>query len=117
MVCRFTGPAHAQCGQQKVLALAMVQGSIQLMASHLDPQPIILEAAMQVSCTAWSPGGDIFLVAGSLVMRNEDIETHALKFYSNTGYLLYQMPVPNTGTIHGQFSDKSSTALPITSLM
>lgn len=98
---RFNGPAHAQAGQQKVLALAMVQGRIQLMRSHLDQDPILMQTAMQISCAAWSPGGNILLVAGSLVMEHEDVETHALKFYSHTGRLLHQMPVPNTGTIHG----------------
>lgn len=84
-----------------MLALAMVQGSFQLMSSHLDQNPVLVQAAMQISCTSWSPGGEIFLVAGSLVMENEDVETPALKFYSHAGQLLHQMHVPNTGTIHG----------------
>lgn len=84
-----------------MLAIAQVQGRVQLMSSHEDQSPVILETAMHISCAAWSPGGDILLVAGSLVMQNEDTETHALKFYNYTGQLLYHMRVPNTGTIHG----------------
>lgn len=92
---------HGNFGRQKVLAVGHVNGSVQLMDSYQDQQPIVFDAGMHVSCIAWNPMCDVLLVAGMLVWKDTDSEANVLNFYTCTGQLLYQMRLPQAGQLQG----------------
>jgi hypothetical protein len=106
--CRSCVTPHSNFGRQKVLAIGHVNGSVQLMDSYQDQQPIVFDAGMHVSCIAWNPMGDVLLVAGMLVLKDTDSESNVLNFYTHTGQLLHQMRLPQAGQLQGAFMNQAS---------
>lgn len=86
-----------------MLAIGHVNGSVQLLDSYQDQQPIVFDAGMHVICIAWNPMGNVLLVAGMLVLKDTDSEANVLKFYTCTGQLLHQMRMPQAGQLHGEY--------------
>jgi hypothetical protein len=93
--CRHAAAA-GRLDEKKRLAVGLMNGMLQLMSSHLDKDPIIIDSLLHVSAIAWSPDGSVLLVAGTTkLVEGNSKEALAVKFYSHTGCLLHQTKVPS----------------------
>jgi WD repeat-containing protein 35 len=85
-----------------------MNGMLQLMSSHLDTEPLIIDSLLHVAAIAWSPDGSVLLVVGITKLSNcGENEFLAAKFYSRTGCLLHHMKIPNAQNAAGEARQKA----------
>jgi hypothetical protein len=58
-VCRWGSPDTSRAPANKHLAIALNNGLLQLMASQLDQQPVIVDTMVRVACIAWNAHGTV----------------------------------------------------------
>ncbi|XP_047526052.1 tubby-related protein 4 isoform X2 [Pieris napi] len=86
-----------------VLAVALGSGDIVLMRGHDDVSPIRISTGLRGNTLAmeWANSRELLAVAGTLVAESGESEDtppfkNILKFYSDTGTLIYTVPIPYT---------------------
>ncbi|KAH8943800.1 hypothetical protein BDL97_13G073500 [Sphagnum fallax] len=75
------------------LALAFLNGKLQLMRHELDEESILLDSRMANSCIKWSPDGGVLAVAGS---TQRDTPSSMVQLYSSSGNHLRTLQIPGT---------------------
>jgi hypothetical protein len=89
------------CKEDKHLAIALVNGTVQLMSSHLDRVPCIIDTMMCINHAAWDSSGSILAVAGASRSMQQDQQAHVIRFYDNSGVFLHQLRVARAKELHG----------------
>ncbi|CAK1545912.1 unnamed protein product [Leptosia nina] len=86
-----------------VLAVALGSGEIVLMRGHDDVSPVRIGTGLRGTTLAmeWANSRELLAVAGTLIPENGEPEDsppykNVVKFYSDTGTLIYTVPIPNT---------------------
>lgn len=102
-VRRFHSKASAQKqdSESKHLAIALMNGMLQLMNSQLDRNPIIIDTMVKVAYIAWNPIGTILIVAGTMEVTEMEQAMNVVRFYSSAGALLHQMRIPRSKNLEG----------------
>jgi hypothetical protein len=90
-----------ECKEDKHLAIALVNGTIQLMSSHLDQVPCIIDTMMCICFVAWDSNGCILAVAGASRSLQQDQQAHVIRFYDISGVCLHQLRVARAKELHG----------------
>lgn len=77
---------------QFTLAIALSNGTVQLMRHDRDPSPVVLDTGLlELQSCAWNPAGTVLAVTGKL-----DDSSCAARFFSSFGQDLRQLRVPGT---------------------
>ncbi|XP_059056660.1 tubby-related protein 4 [Achroia grisella] len=86
-----------------VLAVALGNGEIVLLRGHDDVSPIRVHTGLRGNTLAmeWANSRELLAVAGTLVPEGEEFPDsppykNVVKFYSDTGVLIYTVPIPYT---------------------
>ena len=81
------------CGEERnfVLAVSLKSGAILLMKNFDDVSPVLVRTGLLGVCMEWSNSRELLAVAGTSTTH-----TNLLQFYSDTGMLVYSVPLPPT---------------------
>ncbi|XP_045494279.1 tubby-related protein 4 isoform X2 [Colias croceus] len=86
-----------------VLAVALGSGEIVLMRGHDDVSPVRINTGLRGNTLAmeWANSRELLAVAGTLIAESGEAEDsppykNVVKFYSDTGTLIYTVPIPYT---------------------
>jgi predicted methyltransferase len=103
-VFRFANPAGKHDTGQKHLAIALMNGMLQLMSSQIDQHPLIVDTMVHTAFIAWNPTGTILVVAGTADAGQQDQEANVVRFFSSSGVFLHQMRIPRSKKLEGMLS-------------
>eukprot|EP00611_Tribonema_gayanum_P003293 TRINITY_DN12557_c0_g2_i1.p1 TRINITY_DN12557_c0_g2~~TRINITY_DN12557_c0_g2_i1.p1 ORF type:complete len:1278 (+),score=471.21 TRINITY_DN12557_c0_g2_i1:111-3836(+) len=81
------------------LAIAFVNGTVQIGRHTDDASPVVVDAGMRVRLAKWSTNGAVLAVSGSVTTRSgsEKKEVSTVKFYTPYGDLVRVLKVPGAG--------------------
>lgn len=97
------GEEGAENNGGHVLAVALGNGEIVLLRGHDDVSPIRVKTGLRGNTLAmeWANSRELLAVAGTLLAEHDEAPDappykNVVKFYSDTGTLIYTVPVPFT---------------------
>jgi WD repeat-containing protein 35 len=85
----------------KHLAIALINGMMQLMSSPNDSDPVLIDTLVSVAHMAWNVDGTIIAVAGASHLAADGHDANIARFFSKSGACLHQMKLPRSQMIQG----------------
>ncbi|RTG82815.1 WD repeat-containing protein 35 [Schistosoma bovis] len=74
------------------LAVCYDVGRCQLMTNHEDPDPVLLNTGIQITCSCWNEDGSMLAVAGTQMSTDRNI--NVVQFYNPFGHHLSTLLLP-----------------------
>ncbi|CAH8433388.1 unnamed protein product [Schistosoma curassoni] len=74
------------------LAVCYDVGRCQLMTNHEDPDPVLLNTGIQITCSCWNEDGSVLAVAGTQMSTDRNI--NVVQFYNPFGHHLSTLLLP-----------------------
>ncbi|CAH0729304.1 unnamed protein product, partial [Brenthis ino] len=97
------GEENGETNGGHVLAVALGNGEIVLLRGHDDVSPVRVHTGLRGNTLAmeWANSRELLAVAGTLIAEPNEPEDappykNVVKFYSDTGALIYTVPIPYT---------------------
>ncbi|CAH8431792.1 unnamed protein product [Schistosoma turkestanicum] len=74
------------------LAVCYDVGRCQLMKNHEDPDPVLLDTGIQITCSCWNEDGSMLAIAGTQISNDRNI--NVVQFYNPHGNQLRTLFIP-----------------------
>ncbi len=82
------------------LAIAYVNGMVQLMKNDNDEEPFVFNSQMRIKLLRWNPTGTYIAIAGTKMDKSQR-KFGVISFYNNQGVNLRTLVVPNSENVDG----------------
>jgi WD repeat-containing protein 35 len=108
-MCRYTGVDSTRASGGKHLAIALLNGMLQLTASQTDQHPVLVDTMVRIAHLAWNADGTILAVAGTSQAVTDGQDANVVRFFTNCGAFLHQMKLPRFKTLEGMCYELGTT--------